>query len=215
MTKPKLTPNNKANPLPPTPLLPFTLKVDASLYRKSIGPGRIILALAISSIFWFKYGPLFWLFTVLGIAALIAGTVYMLSRRSITVDNQGVHFKTSYGLTKSAKFDEIQSVEVFNNYSDVSFGDMPRIIAAKKSGGYLFSIIGLFWPHEGMATLLSSFQDNKVALNFHNDIVQSSDIAKEFPKLVPFYEKYPYLAAGVGLVVAVAAIIAGILIFAM
>ena len=215
MTNLTHTPKEQEVPLPPAPALPFTLKADTAQYRKSIGPFRILLALGVTAIFWVKFGPLVWLLSVIGIAVLIAIIIFMLTRRSITINNEGIHYKNSLGFTKSVRFDEVSTVEVFDNYSDPGFGTMPRIILAKKSGGYLFSIIGIFWPYEGMTKMLSSLKDNKVKMNFYIDYVQSQEVAKAFPNLVPFYERHPLWTAMILVVVLFAVVAAGVILFMM
>jgi len=215
MTNLTLTPKNEQVPLPPAPALPFTLRADAKQYIKSLGVTRITLALLITIVFWVRLGPLGWLISVVSTAALITLIIFLLTRREITVNNEGVHYKTSFGLTKSARFDEIQSVEVLDNYIDPGFGVMPRIFVTKKSGGSLFSLIGIFWPYEGMTQLLSSLKDNKVTLNFYIDQIQSAAVAKEFPNLVPYYERHPYWVAAIAVVVIFAAVAAGVILFVM
>jgi len=215
MTTLTQTPTEQEVPLPPPPVLPFTIDADAKQYIKLLGPARIILALGVSVVFWVRLGPLGWLISVVGIAALVALIIFMLTRRSITVDTNGVHYKTAFGIVKSASFDEIKAVEVFDNYTDPGFGVMPRIIVAKKSGGYLFSLIGIFWPYEGMTQLLSSLKGNKVVTNFYINHIQSPQLAKEFPELVPFYERHPYWVAAISVVVIFAVITAGVLLFVM
>lgn len=213
MTNPNYTPEEQEVPLPPAPALPFTIDADAVKYRQSIGTTRIVVALGITIIFWVRLGPLGWLISVVSIAALIWLIIFLITRRSITIDGQGVHYKGSFGAKKSIHFDEIKSVEVFDNYIDPGFGAMPRIIIAPKSGGYFFSIAGIFWPNESMAQLLSSLRDNKVALNFYTEPIVSAGISKQFPQLVPFYERHPYLVAVIASAVLFAVIIAAVLIF--
>jgi len=213
MTNIAPTSNKQRAALPPAPILPFFIKANASQYRKSIGITRIGLALGISVIFWVKLGFLGWLITVIGIAAVIILIVYLLTRRSITVDNESVHYKNPFGIRKSININEIKSVEIFDNYVDPGFGVMPRIILAKKSGGFLFSIIGIFWPVTEVQKLLSALKANKVTLNFYSKPVQSQNIAKEFPNLVPYYERHPYMTAAIGSIVTIVAIIIGIVLF--
>jgi|GEM_PF-3552717 len=215
MTNLTRTPKNQEVPLPPAPALPFTVKANAKQYIKSLGMTRIILALGITVVFWVRLGPLGWLISVVSIAALISLIILLLTRRSITVNSEGVHYKTSFGFKKSVKFDEIEAAEIFDNYTDPGFGVMPRIILSKKSGGSLFSIIGIFWPYEGMTSILSALRSKKVPLNFYIDPVQSAQVAKEFPKLVPFYEGHPYWVAAISVVVIFAAIFAGVVLFVM
>jgi hypothetical protein len=213
MTNLTVTPKNQQVPLPPAPALPFTVKADTKQYLKSLGPARIILALGITIIFWVRLGPLGWLISVVSIAALIIFIIFMLTRREITVNNEGVHYKNSFGATKSTKFEEIEAVQILDNYFDPGFGVMPRILVGKKSGGVAFSIIGIFWPYEGMTKLLSAFKAKNVVLNFYIDQIQSTQVAKEFPKLVPFYEQHPYWVAMISVVVIFAAITIGVLLF--
>jgi len=215
MTNLTLTPKNQQVLLPPAPALPFTVKADIKQYSKSLGPARIILALGVTVVFWVRLGPLGWLVSVVGIAALITLIIFMLTRREITVNNDGVHYKNSFGATKSTTFEEIEAVHILDNYIDPGFGVMPRIMVEKKSGGKAFGIIGIFWPYEGMTQLLSSFRAKKVILNFYIDKIQSQQVAKEFPKLVPFYERHPYWVAMISVVVIFAAITAGVLLFVM
>jgi len=215
MTNLTLTPKNQEVPLPPAPALPFTVRADAKQYIKSLGATRIVLALLITVVFWVRLGPLGWLISVVSIAALITFIIFMLTRREITVNNEGVHFKNSFGITKSTKFDEIEAAQILDNYVDPGFGAMPRIMVAKKSGGVAFSIIGIFWPYEGMTQLLSALRSKKVPLNFYIDQIQSAQVAKEFPELVPFYERHPYWVAAISVVVIFAGITAGVLLFVM
>jgi len=215
MTNLTLTPKNEQVPLPPASALPFTVKADTKQYLKSLGPARIILALGITIIFWVRLGPLGWFISVVSIAALITLIIFMLTRREITVNNEGVHYKNSFGVTKSTKFEEVEAVHILDNYVDSGFGVMPRIIVENKSGGKAFGIIGIFWPYEGMTQLLSAFRDKKVALNFYIDKIQSQQVAKEFPKLVPFYERHPYWVAMISVVVIFAVITVGVLLFVM
>jgi len=215
MTNITLSPTKQEVPLPPSPTLPFTVKADAKQYIKLLGPARIILALGVSVVFWVRLGPLGWLISVLAIAVLITLIIFLLTRRSITVNNEGVHYKTSFGFTKSATFNEINAVEIFDNYTDPGFGVMPRIILSKKSGKALFSVTGIFWPYEGLTAILSALKKNKVALNFYTNHIQSAQVAKAFPKLVPFYEGHPYWVAAISVVVIFAAIYAGVVIFVM
>jgi len=213
MTNPKYASEKQKMSLSLAPALPFTIKADAAKYRKSLGTTRIIIAVGITFIFWIRLGPLGWLISVVSIAALIWFIIFLITRRSITVDTNSLYYNGSFGVVKSANFNEIKSVEVFDNYIDPGFGAMPRIIVAKKSGGYLFSIAGIFWPNESTTTLLSSLKDNKVALNFHTQPVASADISKEFPQLVPFYERHPYWVVIIAATVIFAAIVAAVLIF--
>ena len=213
--------NTPANPeeqsvvLPPAPVLPFTVKASAAQYRKAIGLNRIVAALAISSVFWFKFGFLVWLITVVGLAAFIVIIIYLLTRRSITINNNGVRYKNAFRITKSLKFDEIKSVEVFENYIEPGFGTMPRVILAKKSGGHLFSTIGIFWPYGEVAKLLAVLKDREVELNVYTGVANSSNIAKEFPGLLSFYERHPYWSATFIAIVMLAAIVAGVILFMM
>ena len=215
MTNLTLTPKNQEVLLPPAPTLPFTVEADAKQYIKSLGALRIILALLITLVFWVRLGPLGWLISVVSIAAIITLIIFLLTRREITVNNEGVHYKTSFGITKSTKFSEIEAVQILDNYVDPGFGAMPRIMVAKKSGGAAFSMIGIFWPYEGMTQLLSALRSKKVTLNFYIDQIQSVQVAKEFPKLVPFYERHPYWIAAISVVVIFALITAGVLLFVM
>jgi hypothetical protein len=215
MTNLTLTPKNEQVPLPAAPALPFTVKANAKQYVKSLGATRLILALGITIIFWVRLGPLGWLISVVSIAALITLIIFLLTRREITVNNEGVHFKNSFGVTKSTKFEEIESAQILDNYFDPGFGAMPRILVGRKSGGVAFSIIGIFWPYEGMTQLLSALKEKKVTLNFYIDQIQSTQVAKEFPTLVPFYERHPYWVAMISVVVIFAAITTGVLLFVM
>ncbi|MDB5163231.1 MAG: hypothetical protein JWO54_152 [Candidatus Saccharibacteria bacterium] len=190
--------------LPPAPTLPFTSKASFSQYKTKIGTGRVILALIVSLFFWFKFGPVVWIVSVLGLAVVIGIFIYLATHRSVTVDQNGVRYKGMFGKTTSINFDEIETVKSFPFYMEAGFGILPRIIIAKKAGGYFVNLTGMFYTDESIFNLLSALRSKNVTLEFYEDTVDYSTIAKQFPQLVASYERNPI---GLGVVLALVIVV--------
>jgi hypothetical protein len=203
---PTLTPvDHELISLPPAPALPLRVKASFAQYSKKLGTGRIILAFIVSLFFWFRFGPVVWIISVVGLAAVIGIFIYLATSRSITVDQKQVRHKGMFGKTDALNLDEIETVKIFPYYLDAGFGTLPRIMIAKKSGGLFVGITGMFYTDESIFELLSALKSQGVKLEFYEDTVDYSTIAKQFPQLVASHERNP-IGVGVILFVVIIAI---------
>ena len=188
--------------LPPAPALPYTFKTSFAHYGRIFSIPRIIIVLGVAGILWYQYTIVTALLFVL-VIAIIAGIItYLLSSRSISIDESGVQYKNIFKKVQVIPFSEVDSVKVFFNYLDPAFGYTLRVIVATKSQQSL-SVTGTFWSLDDIVSLISIMDSKKVTINYYQDAVSSFAIAKAFPKLVYPHQRHPFL---VGLVLLLALI---------
>ncbi|MFZ1301913.1 MAG: hypothetical protein WAQ27_05075 [Candidatus Microsaccharimonas sp.] len=181
----------------PVPPLPLVVKANLKNYFGYLGFIRVGLALGISIFFWTKFGFIAWIISVVGITALIVIILFILSRRSVTLDEQGVHTKNGLGLKKNATYQEISTAKVFINYVEPGFGVIPRVVIGRKNANQLASFAGLFWLNEDMDKMLAVLNDKKVTVEYYDEAVTSLVVTKEFPDYFLAYERHPYWFASI------------------
>ena len=189
--------------LPPAPALPYAFKTSFSHYGRIFSIPRIIIILGVAAILWYQFNIVTALLFLLVIAVIAGVITYLLSARSVSIDEKGVHYKNILGKGKTLPFNEIDSTKVFFNYLDPAFGYTLRVIIATKSEQSL-SVTGTFWTLDDIVSLISVMDAKKVTINYYQDAVSSFAIAKAFPKLVHPHERHPFLVGAVLLLALIA-----------
>lgn len=192
--------------LPAAPALPYTFKTSFAHYRRIFGLSRIIIVLAVSGILWYRFNLTTGVIFFLVVMALVAVIIYLLSSRSVSIDEKGIRYKNLLGKVTTTSFSEVDSAKVFFNYLDPAFGYTLRVIVGTKSGKAL-SISGTYWTTEDIVALISVLDSKKAKVQYYQNAVSSYAIAKEFPTLVYPHERHPFLVGGALLLLLLAAIV--------
>jgi len=189
--------------LPPAPALPYTFNTSFAHYGRIFSIPRIIIVLGVAGILWYQYNIITALLFVL-VIAIIAGIItYLLSARTVSIDESGVRYKNIFGKIYVIPFNEVESTKVIFNYLDPAFGYTLRVIVATKSEQSL-SVTGTFWSLDDIVSLISIMDAKKITINYYQDATSSFAIAKAFPKLVYPYERHPFLVGFILLLVLIA-----------
>lgn len=173
------------------PALPYTLHASLKEYRRRLGVVRILAALAITAFFYFRFGFVVWVLSVIGLAVLIIGILLILSKRTVTVSTEGVEFKNAFGKRRLVRYDEIDGVKVFVNYYEPSFGMIPRVSIAIKGDKPPIVLVGMYWPVDELDKLLAVLRDKNVPTDYYAEPATYSAIAAEFPSYATFTERHP------------------------
>lgn len=189
---PETTPPQTTEPVEPVvaPTLPYTLHANLKEYRRRLGIGRILLALALTAFFYFRFGLLVWILSVIGLTLVIVAILVILSKRTVTVSQEGVEFKNAFGKRRSVQFSEIEGVKVFVNYYEPSFGMIPRVSIAVRGDKPPIVLVGMYWPVDELDKLLAVLRDKKVQTDYYADPATYSVIAKEFPNYATYMERH-------------------------
>lgn len=179
------------------PALPYVLHANLKEYGRRLGIWRIVLALALTSFFYFRFGLIVWILSVAGIAFLIGGILFVLSKRSLTVSETGVEFKNAFGRRRFVGFGEIEAVKVFVNYYEPSFGMIPRVSIGIKGNQSPIVLVGMYWPTDELDKLLAVIRDKKVATDYYPEPATYGDIATQFPSYATYIERHPARVAAI------------------
>lgn len=188
-------------PLPAAPSLPFHIKADLSGYRQRLGVFRIVLAIALTGIIFFRFGWLAWVISVVVIGLTIFIVMFALSRRSVTLNADSIQVHSAFGRTTTVSYADLAGAKVFLGYIEAGFGHAPRIVVGKNNNKPLLSMNTLYWNVNDIDLLQATLQSKNVALETYVDPVLSATVAKQFPGYVSYFERHPYLVA-VGIVFA-------------
>lgn len=198
-TTPSQTPEPTNTPVEapapvPAPTLPYEFKASLGEYRKRLGVARIVLAFALTLIFWFRFGPIVWIISVIGIAALIMVILYFLAARRLTMNADSLVFTGSFGKKRTVRYDELEGAKVFINYIEAGFGVTPRVAIAVK-GGEPLVFSGLFWSVDELDKLLAVLRDKNVPTEYYADMATVQAVGKQFPAYATYAEKHTVLLA--------------------
>ena len=178
----------------PAPPLPYSFKANLSEYRKRLGVFRIVLAFALTLTFWFRFGPIVWIISVIGIALLIFIILYFMSARRMTVNADSLVFTGAFGKKRTVRYDELEGVKVFVNYIEAGFGVTPRVAIAVKGGAPLV-FNGLYWSVDDLDKLLAVLRDKSIPTEYFADLATYQAIGKQFPNYATYIEKHTWLLA--------------------
>lgn len=192
------------------PAASYTIHASLKEYTRRLGPGRIILAIAISLIILVRFGLLAWIVSVIGIALFITIILLLLSKRQLTVTKDGIIYRSFIGRRYTLSFDQLEGVKVFVNYFEPTFGITPRVSIAQKTGKAPIILVGLFWALEDMEQMLTLLKKQKVSVEYYDDTVTYSLIRGQFPSHTTYVERHP---AVVATIVVIVIIVAAVLFF--
>lgn len=207
---PPQTPTQDVAPAEPmkAPALPYTFKATLRNYWRLLGVPRILLAFALTFIFWFRFGPVVWILSTIGLAIVILLILHLLSARRVTITPDGFDYKGGLGGTRTIRFDQIEGVKVFINYLEPGFGATPRVAVAVKDGMPV-NFTGLYWSGEELDKLLAVLAEKKITTEYYEDMVVYQTVAKQFPTYASYIERHTgfvALTSVIGIVVVIVAI---------
>lgn len=189
-TPPESTDVPEAAPIV-APALPYTLKANLQEYRRRLGVWRILLALGITVFFFYKFGFIGWLISVVAIGALIGIILWFLVRRSLEITQGELAYKNAFGKIRKIRFSDIEGVKVFVNYYEPAFGVAPRVSIAPVQGEPI-SLYSLYWPIDELDKLLAVLRDAKINTEYYADVASYSMISAQFPKYATYVERHPW-----------------------
>lgn len=178
------------------PPLPYMLRANLREYRKRLGLWRILLALGLTVIFFYKLGFLGWLVSVAGIALIIVIILWFLGKRTLEVTNSELIYRNALGKARNVAYTDIEGVKVFVNYYEPTFGVAPRVTIGLKQGEPL-SLYALYWPIDELDKLLAVLRDKSVSTEYYADPATYTMIAQQFPKYATLIERHPWRIAWV------------------
>lgn len=177
------------------PALPYTLKANLKQYFRKLGAWRIILALALTLILYFRFGLLVWVISIVAIVVIVGLTLFFLARRRLKVTKTGLEYTNPFGRVRKVTYSEIETAKVFVNFYEPSFGAMPRVSIGMQADVPPIVLSGMYWPLEGLDMLLAVFNDKKVVIESTADVVMMKHIITYFPKYVTYAERHTVLLA--------------------
>lgn len=193
------------------PALPYTFEANLKQYFRKLGVFRIVLAFALTLLLYARFGLWVWLGTLALIVAIIAMTLFFLGRRRMIITNEGIEYYNPFGHVRKFTYGEIETVKVFVNFIEPSFGAMPRVSIGMHADGVAPIVLsGMYWPLEGLDKLLAVFNDRKVIVESSTDPVMTKQIVTHFPKYATYAERHTVMLATVitlGILVVIAAIV--------
>lgn len=192
MTQPQIP---QEVPLPPAPPLPFTMKANLKEYRRRVGVVRIVIAAALTMLIWLRFGYIAGAISTVVIVATIIITLSLLYRRSLVVSDESLTLKTPFGRHKTLAWSDLGKVHIFAQYLDEGFGIMPRVIVSDKNGNGFVSFTSLYWNVDDLNLLLATFKKRNIEVEWYADLARSVAIRKTLPKLLPYYERHPFVIA--------------------
>lgn len=192
----------------PVPALPYSFKTTLSEYRKRLGVPRILIAFAITFLFWLRWGPVVWLVSVIFLAAILGGILYWMASRRVTVQEDGFEFSGWLSRKRTVAYSQIEGVKVFINFLDAGFGVSPRVSIAVKDAASI-NLSGLYWNIDDLDKLLAVLNSKKVAIEYYDDIVQYGAIAAQFPQYASYVERHTGRVAFI-VIIAIIVIVGGI-----
>lgn len=202
---------NEKKPIPPK--FPYTFKANLSEYRRRLGLWRIVLAVSLTLIIFFRFGLVAWLVTVVGLAILIGTGIFLISRRSITLTEKEIRYVTMFGSTKTLPYSQIENPRAFMQFFDPGFGIMPRIIIGTKAKKPFLALTPLFWKPEDLDRMLIAFDSKGIQFEYFEDVADSAAITKQFPESLTYIEKHPYRIAFVIVILIIVLATGGVLMF--
>lgn len=200
-------------PLTVAPTLPFQMIANLTEYRRRLGIIRFILAFGLTLIILVRFGWASWLAFIVLVSVLIFIILFVLAKRSLTMQADRLEFTNAFGRTRQLKLEDISTVKVFMGYLEAGFGHAPRIIIGTKANKPFFNATTLYWRAEDIDSLLAALKDKNVAIESYEEPVLSYSLAKQFPEYVSVTEKHPvWISLGIVAIIIVV-IIVGLLIF--
>jgi len=202
-TLPQTTQETPVEPIAAPPL-PYTIKANLREYGRRLGAWRIILALGLTVLFYYKLGFVGWLISVAGIALLVWIILWFLGNRSLEITSSELIARNALGKARKVQFNEIEGVKVFVNYYEPTFGVAPRVSIGLIKGEPI-SLYALYWPIDELDKLLAVLRDKHVSTEYYADPATYTMIAAQFPKYATLIERHPWRIAWavVGAIVAV------------
>ncbi len=211
--KPQTQPDQSTQEAPvPAPALPYIIHANLREYGRRIGVWRIVLALGLTTFFFYRFGVIGWIVSVAGITFLISAILWFLAHRSVEIKSGQITVKNALGKLRTVTFTEIEEVKVFVNYYEPTFGVAPRITIAVRQGEPV-SLYSLYWPVDELDKLLAVLRDAKVKTEYYADAATYTMIAKQFPTHATYLERHPWKIAWIvtGVIVAIVVAIAVLL----
>jgi len=173
-----------------TPPLPYSYKANLAEYRRRIGAVRIILALLVSLVLIYQYGVLGWIITAVALTLGLVGFFYLLSTRTITLTAEGLEYRNAFGRRRTVNYTSIESTKVFMNYYEPFSGVFPRIVIGFKKAPSI-NLLATYWTVEDLERTLSTLSSKGVAVEYYEDVVTYTTIAKQFPRYALYIERHP------------------------
>lgn len=191
--------------LPAAPSLPYTFHATLREYWRRLGLWRVLLAFGLTFLIFIRGGFLVWLGTVVALAVLIAGILFFLGRRSVTLTPEQLEYKNALGRMTAFPYAEMKGAKVFVNYYEPSFGVAPRIIIGQKNNKKIVSLTGLYWPAEELEKLMVTLDKKKVKMEYFEELATAAVVTRQFPDYTTYAQRHPFalgLYIGLGILVA-------------
>ncbi len=182
------------------PALPYTIKAHLGEYRRRLGVGRIILALALTAILYFRFGFWVWLFSAIAIVLIIFVILWVLGRRTLVLSDADIQHIGGFSARRTLSYSNIESAKVFLSYVEPTFGVAPRVTIAEKNSKTPLTLSALYWPVEEIDKLMAVLQEKKVKVEYYDQPVNSAMIVKEFPIYTSYIERHPFKIAAIATV---------------
>lgn len=192
----------------PDSKMPFQIKANLKLYAKRLGYFRPLLAFAITFIALVRWGFVAWLATILVLGAIIGLGIFLLSRRTVTLTNDSIEYRNTFGYQKVA-YSEIESAIYFQEFHDAAFGYTTRLSISVKNGKSPINLTGFYWLSNDTAKLAENLEKKNVSVELYDEYVAFNDIAKQYPRHASYLELHQgrvAIIAIIGIFVVVAAI---------
>lgn len=189
------------------PALPYSFKANLKTYWQRLGAMRIVIAFAISFIFWYRFGFTVWVFSVIGLAILIWVLLFLISSRRVTLRPDGIDYRGWYGKVRHLQYDQIEGVKVFLQYLEPGFGITPRIAIAVK-GGTPINFTMTYWSPEDLDKMLAVFAEKNIPTEYFQDIATNKAIAQQFPAYAEYAERHPGAVVAISLAAIILLVIA-------
>lgn len=192
------------------PDLPYTFKASLAGYWQRIGKMRLVIAGLITFIFWFRWGPVVWLVSVIFLAIVIFTILYALSSRRVTLREDGFDYGGKFSRSRTIRYDQLEGAKVFINFYDAAFGMAPRVSLAVKEGSPI-NLTAIYWPLDELDKLIATLKQKNVPVEYYEDAVSYSAVAKQFPHYASYVERHTGFVALVSVIAIL--VVAGVIAF--
>lgn len=178
--------------LPSVPKLPFAISATlADRYRRVFTIPRILIILGLTLYFFYKFGFIGWLISIAGIAIIVTTMLLIMIKRSVVMNETSIVYRRFLSTKRTLRYEEIESVVVFMNFSEAAFGWAQKVVIGLISGKAPISLYQYYWDDSEVQKVLAVFKEKGVEIKYHKEVVTSLSIAQEYPKHASYSERNP------------------------
>lgn len=189
----------------------ISISAKPAAYKNNLVP-RIVVVLLVAGFAYWRYGLVPTLIFLAIMAVVVSLVLWIPLQRRFSITDKKVVYKGLLGRTITMAFKDVTHALYATAYLEPNFGGVSRIVIADEKNKKLISLNGIYWDAEDLKKSAEVLKKN-VTLKVIDNQITFTDLAKEYPSVMPYYERHPFALGLIiaGIIVAVLAVISFII----